>query len=338
MTAPLSVAILGSCISRDSFNTRFNPSYKDTWSCVLIQNQSSIISIMSDPVELTDRDLGDISAYNKREVLSDTSKSFLQQVVELAPDYLIIDFFGDVHFGCVRLPDGRYLTDNRWKLRTTDYYRDLSHDGPLPRLRMIDGVDAYLEVWEPAFDRLIAFVREHLPRTRLVLHRGKNTDRLALPGRVKTKRLTGNRRLHPIDAEQLNTWWAIFDDYAATKAGIEQIDLTAHEYATFDGHPWGPFYVHYTLDYYADFLAALNTIALRAELDGPDLARSMAMIDQIARHSEPLIDAERERHAAQVARLRHRLRRQPDPRRRSTRLGAALARMARQRLTRGDIQ
>ena len=38
-------------------------------------------------------------------------------MAELKPRYLILDWFGDVHFGVARLPDGRYFTDNRWKVR-----------------------------------------------------------------------------------------------------------------------------------------------------------------------------------------------------------------------------
>ena len=40
------------------------------------------------------------------------------------------------------------------------------------------------------------------------------------------------------------------------------MDLTDREYLSFKGHPWGVFYVHYTLDYYDEFLAALNGIHL----------------------------------------------------------------------------
>lgn len=42
------VAILGSCISRDNFNSLFNPQYKSYFECILFQHQTSMISLMSE--------------------------------------------------------------------------------------------------------------------------------------------------------------------------------------------------------------------------------------------------------------------------------------------------
>ena len=70
-----------------------------------------------------------------------------------------------------------------------------------------------------------------------------------------------------MDLPRINALWARLDDYATSSPpGWQSIDLTGREYPTFDGHPWGPYYVHYTMDYYADFLRSLNAIHLRSVL------------------------------------------------------------------------
>lgn len=309
----LKVAVLGSCSTRDSFNTRFNPNYKQFYQCTLIQNQSSIISLMSAPVTLTEDQYGDITPYNRREVDADLSKAFLSRVVEEAPDYVILDFFADVHFGVLQISDGQYLTNNRWKLWLTDYYAQLKRDGRLRPLRFDDDSDAYFDRWREAFDRLVAFLREHLTTTTFVVHRGRNTGLLALPDQDLPVPLAEHRPISPLDVERANQWWARLDDYAIESTGFSAIDLTDREYATFDAHPWGAFYVHYTLDYYADFLAALHRIHLAQTGLHPGETRSR-MVDDLLALSQvaPRLENERllallERRQAELTEQRHRI-------------------------------
>ena len=49
--------------------------------------------------------------------------------------------------------------------------------------------------------------------------------------------------------------------------GWDSIDLRDLEAPSYAEHPWGPFYVHYTPDYYHRFLAELHKISLRHRLD-----------------------------------------------------------------------
>ncbi|MGN6128896.1 MAG: DUF6270 domain-containing protein [Nocardioidaceae bacterium] len=268
---PLEVAVLGSCITRDNFNSRFNPGYKRYYTCPLVQNQSSLIALMSEPVELdgapATQPTGELSDYARRTVRTDLTKEFLGQVVDLQPDYLILDFFGDIHFGCLRLEDGRYLTNNRWKLWKTDLYRDLKESGGFTRLRIQDDTEEYVALWRDAFDRFYAFFQAHLPHTTLVLHRGFNTDRVTVPGRPDPMRLRKYKKISRLNVPKSNRLWAALDDYVAERSDCEVIDLTARGFTSFAEHPWGPFYVHYTMDYYHQFLAELHKIHLRRAAD-----------------------------------------------------------------------
>lgn len=279
---PIEVAVLGSCITRDNFNSRFNPGYKRYYTCPLVQNQSSMVALMSEPLELdgdpATQPAGELSDYARWNVRTDLTKEFLTQVVDLQPAYLILDFFGDIHFGCIRLEDGRYLTNNRWKLWKTDLYRELKESGGFTRLRIQDDTEEYLALWRDAFDRFHAFFQAHLPNTTLVLHRGFNTDRIVVPDRPDPMPLQKYKKLSKLNVARSNLLWAALDDYAAERSGCDVIDLTDRGFTSFPEHPWGAFYVHYTMDYYHQFLAELHKIHLRRTAD-PDVWGMVEDID-----------------------------------------------------------
>jgi hypothetical protein len=257
--APATVAVFGSCITRDNFNSRFNPGYKDRFVCPLHQNQSSLIALMSPPVAVDWEPLNpEMSEYDRWNVRTEFDRSFLAELVALRPELLVLDFFGDVHFGVVRMDDGRYVTDNRWKIRPTTWYRDANEAGSITPIGWRDDHDAYLELWRDAFDRFIALVRAELPGTTVVLHRGRNTNAVRLPD-GSTIKLQANRSVAPLPVQRANRLWAELDDYASSRVD-RVIDLRARRYPTYDEHPWGPFYVHYVPEYYTSFLDWLTDI------------------------------------------------------------------------------
>ena len=306
-TEPVTVAILGSCISRDVFNTRFNRGYKAMWNCVLLQNQSSLISIMSPPVKFLDDDFGDrIGDYARKQVHRDTSREFLDELREARPSYLVVDFFGDVHFGVLDLGDDTYVTNNRWMLWKTEWYRRHRDAGDLRPLRLEDDRERYLALWREALDRLVAFVAEHLPETTVVVHRGRNAERWLASDGGQPKSLLARKKIFKVDIDRLNDNWRLLDDLACSVEGWHAVDLTDREYLSYKGHPWGVFYVHYTLDYYDEFLAALNVVHLASQF--PEGTTEQAMVEQLAaaraaRHRE-LGD-----HVARVRTLQQRVRR-----------------------------
>ena len=306
MDRPVRVAVLGSCTTRDNFNSRFNPDYKQTWDCVLLQNQSSLLSLMSLPTEIEDDDIGAPDDFSLSVVRSDLNKEFLDRVVELAPEYLIMDFFGDVHFGCLRLESGALVTDNRWHLQKTSFYQRLKAAGELEQVHIQDDVESYMAEWTDAYDRLARYLRTHLPDLQLVVHRGFNTNRVQVEG-SRVVPLQEFKRLRRLRVKQSNQLWKGFDDYAVEVGGAHEIDLTQGGYTSFDEHPWGPFYVHYTMDYYRDFLAELNLLHLRRTMASSGRTVELRMLDQVQEAAAARAELLVERRARRIARLRRRV-------------------------------
>ena len=250
VASPVAVAVLGSCVSRDLFNSRFNPHYKDLFDCVVLSNQTSLISLMSEPVDVPAERMADLDDYGRRELAREASRAVLAELVEKRPEYVLIDLFADVHFGCFAV-DGRYLTRNRWKVMNTSFYAEAQRVDLLPEDR-----DAYLARWREAVDGFLAFMGRELPDTRLVLHRARNV----------TQSIGADGELHSLGRQRalrdMNEWWDVLDGELASRGIDRVLDVFRPDLTSFQAHPWGPFAVHYTLDYHAEALSKLTQIVL----------------------------------------------------------------------------
>lgn len=253
------IAILGSCVSRDNFNTKFNANYKDFYECVLLQVHSSVISIMSNPVDFAEEKLDNLNNYQLGIVKSELDKSFLREVKELQPDYLMLDFFGDIHFGVFQMENGEYLTYNRWNLLNTSFYKELKNT---KILQIHKNPDEYFEVWKKYIDALFVFLKKELPNTKIIVNKARNAEFYIDKTNAK-KPLNKTGKMAVIDVPYFNQLWDKLDKYVIEKYNTEYIDLTDKEYLSYESHPWGLFYLHYTMDFYSDFLGKLHGIVMK---------------------------------------------------------------------------
>ncbi len=272
----IKIAVLGSCATRDNFNSRFNPGYKEFYDCVLTQNQASIISLMSRPFNYTKGEIGDLNDYDRWNVETDFSKSFLADLVKLQPVYLIIDFFADIHFGVISLAADQYITDNRWKLWKTPYYKGLKDRGSIKRLSILEHTEEYLREWKKSVDKLFAFLEEELPECHVIIHKARNVSALNDNGTLVDLATSG--RVKREDVQMLNRYWDEFDQYVINHHPVSVIEVNDRPYSTYNEHPWGPFYVHYSEDYYHKFLDKLHRVVLESHVDGHVINKILANI------------------------------------------------------------
>ncbi|MCU5688561.1 MULTISPECIES: DUF6270 domain-containing protein [Bacillus cereus group] len=248
----IKVAVLGSCVTRDNFNSKFNYDYKRYYECVLLQNQTSIISLMGKPVQLPSNKITELNQWDANDVRSDFEKSFLIQLKEKQPDYLIMDLFGDVFFGCIRLAD-TYVTNNYWKLGTTQFFKEIKKP---TYLNIMTQPEEYLLLWKNAINDLFETLREELPNCKIILHKARFTD-------IYYDKNNQLNKMNPsIDVKELNKYWDTLDRYILEKFNVQFIDLNEKKYFSYEQHPWGVFGVHYEMNYYGDFLKSLHKLVL----------------------------------------------------------------------------
>lgn len=274
------VAILGSCLTRDNFNSRFNPDHKQWFRVSVTANQMSLISLMAPPLDVEWQPTREMSEYDRWNVGQEFSKGFLADVVQAQPRYLVIDLFGDLHFGVVQVDGGTFVTDNRWKVHTTDWYVEAEAAGRLRHLTIFSDPEEYTALWQDAVRRLAEHLRVHCPDTTVVVNRGRNTDALWLPNRPRPVSLIRHRKLRKMDVALSNELWSQLDDFQIDEFGAEAIDLTDVDFGTYPGHPWGPLQVHLHPEYYRLFLGQLHRVHMAREGQSEPDRQRMEALDQ----------------------------------------------------------
>ncbi|WP_079506711.1 DUF6270 domain-containing protein [Mesobacillus jeotgali] len=268
MDTKKNVSVLGSCATRDNFNSKFNENYKEFYECILTQNQTSIISLMSEKIGFSEEDLGDLEEYTKWNVRTDFNKEFLLLLKEKAPDYLIMDFFADIHFGCIQLEGNKFITNNRWMVWKTEYYKRLKATEDILTLNIQDHTEKYIELWKCSLDKLANFLKEELPDCKVIIHKARNVRKILTEDCAEFIDLSTSGKVKKENVEVLNSLWDQLDNYAINAHNWNFIELP--ESTTFEGHPWGPFYVHYTMDYYHQFLNQLHGIVIQDIVNDSD--------------------------------------------------------------------
>lgn len=104
------VAVLGSCVSRDPFNRRFVPAYREKVELVESVYQSAMPSLSRE--EFIKADIPDALQPQFRQFMRrEHDGKNLSRLALAAADIVVIDFFADVHMGITKL-DKYYTTRN----------------------------------------------------------------------------------------------------------------------------------------------------------------------------------------------------------------------------------
>jgi len=236
-------AILGSCVSSDIF--RLAPGLGQL---VSYHARSSLLSLMSPPLELADDDLGWPSNFARRTIKADFEKTFFADLEASDCDTLIVDF-----------------VDERWDLlRTGDSFVTLSQDlmkGRVDRLahydfvRMARMAPRTHQLWHDTCARFVRTLRECLPGLRVVLHKVLGADRYRDGRKV--------RELAPFaDGIPLGILNPMLEDYNACFSSlISPLELELpRTYVADKSHAFGLGPFHYEERYYADAADILRAL------------------------------------------------------------------------------
>lgn len=245
------IACYGSCITRDNFNSKLNKNYKEKYECVATSLHTSIVSLVSPqvPFDETKLDHVDIKSAdrNKRIVMDELNRTFLNDLKESQPDYLIMDFFPDIYFGVVFSQD-RILTNNNWYITGTSFYREMPEKFTL---KIGSNSADYLSVWLPAINKFFEFLKQNVPNCEVIINKARFSNRL----------LDGDGNLSHIPSmDGYNEVWNVLDNFVISKYDLKCIELDHSKY--FISHKptlgWDIFQLHYQDNYYHDFLGELN--------------------------------------------------------------------------------
>ena len=237
------VDVVGSCVTRDNFNSRLSPGWKSYFTLGNEHYQSSFLSLMSKPVAVPVEDLECSDGHSTRVTIRDFTKEYLEELLNGdAPDVLVIDFFADARFGCV-LAEGSLVTNNSWKLHDTRYWEKTK--GEQQTMNLLDNEEEYLRAFGAAASEFNSLRQKYFPKTKVILNAARATYSYFDDGvRVKFSKKF---------VSELNMRWSKLDEVFLEHVPAEVISAAGPTTLSDSAHPWGPAPYHYESDFYDNF-------------------------------------------------------------------------------------
>ncbi|MDQ6600370.1 DUF6270 domain-containing protein [Bacillus salipaludis] len=254
----IKIAVIGSCVSRDGFNSEFIENYKDYYQCVLTQNHMSMLSLVSDPVPFIPKNLdGNITDFNKQILITELTKGVWDSLKIQEPDYLILDFYADVYFG-IRKVGNSCITDKTWLFKESPLFHTLDLKDTI---KINKNYEEFIRVWRNSIDEFMRIMEKEFPSIKIIVNKVHFTDFYIPKNGGELIRISETGKYKKIDVDQINQWLDEFYQYFEDHYDVEFIEYDK-EYYSYEEHKWDYFYVHYTNDFYEDFTSKLISIIL----------------------------------------------------------------------------
>ncbi|MDA2312722.1 DUF6270 domain-containing protein [Bacillus cereus] len=239
-----SVAILGSCVTRDAFTFDKEKRVELPY----YQARTSLLSIMTKPYEVQDVDLSNLSSdFQKRLVKDDMMKNFFGKISAKPSEYLILDFI-DERFDMVKIGES-YITRSFEFINSK--LESKLEDFEVVQKRMV------LEQWEQACDTFAKEIIKAYGQSKIILHRAyckdEYLDKEGIIRRFNPDILERNKVLNELLSHLYNYIQQVLPD-------MKIIDLSDEKHYAWEGHTWGLSAFHYEDKYYIDFLKNLEGI------------------------------------------------------------------------------
>lgn len=269
------IAVLGSCVSRDSFNSKFIPDYKKYYSCVVHQNQMSMISLAAKPIPFDEKLIDNLSPFDTKHFRTELDKSFFSEMRKHKPDYLIIDFYGDLYYGIQEIGDS-YITNKKWLWQKTSLYKKLDKRDEFKIFGENKG--RYLPLWKNGVKLLFSFLKEEIPDCKVIVNKARFVDKYFNKKTGEMRSIIADKKHSYINIEVYNNWWNALDNYVIKNYNVRALEYDFSKYYVIEDHPWGLFYVHYNMEFYQDFTRQLLGIIL--EDSENEIKRLQSLLEQ----------------------------------------------------------
>ncbi|SHJ43669.1 DUF6270 domain-containing protein [Pseudobutyrivibrio xylanivorans] len=260
MKNKINVGIIGACASRDAFNRRITPNYKDIFNVSCYDFQMSFASLMSPIIEYDaleyKENIKKVEYIERQHLYEDLNKCFLNELAVKQPDILIIDFYADVNFGFVELGDS-YISNKLFKYEKSNYVSKLSFG---KRYSGRNNFEEFFPIWKNSVKEFMKYCEKYIPNTTIVLndfrlatyYHDKSSDEIRL---IKENHSVEFIKNINNALEKCNNWFK--ENY-----NTEVIVLSDKEYFGNPRHIWGLDHLHLMPDFYSDFLWKLLDICL----------------------------------------------------------------------------
>ncbi|HAA6420020.1 TPA_asm: teichoic acid biosynthesis protein [Listeria monocytogenes] len=253
---PLKIAVMGSCFSRNAFNSKpfFNPDYKRFFEVTFTQSHTSLFSVLSKPYTgVNIDDYSNMTDNERRTLQADFDKGFFEKLENSNSDYLLLDLYADVLRGPIWLESGEILS-----LSYISEQTGILNDLPIKRLLDHSNNDAFFQEWTSYADKFIEKLLTVMPAERIILNKGGFTTKYYdKNGAIQEYKIK-------MRIERNNYFWDRLNNYFLSKVPTAQvIDFTKKPYIGDYYYPFGHSFSHYESGYYKDFMREMIYITER---------------------------------------------------------------------------
>lgn len=240
------VSVIGSCVSRDLFNGKLNPTWRTGYELLGTFYQMSLISLMSESIPVPEVLNEQMDSHSFACTSADFRKDFLRELALKKPDILIVDLRIDARFGVLQVGNS-WITDNKWKIGQTDFYEQLKEN---LRLSMFENKDEFIKLFEQSVINFRDFLSAHIPECRIFLNssRGVNFYRNGLRN-IKLESSTiydHNKKWDELDS--------VFEKNIDCRRFVPEVRFVGSDI----NHPWGKGPIHYESSYYSEAAALMS--------------------------------------------------------------------------------
>lgn len=245
------VSILGSCVTRDLFNSKVIPDYKDFFKLITYQGRASIISMMQPPLEFNSNDVFTGDTIDSNFIKSDLRKDGINGLIKNPPEFLIIDILFDVIFGILYCEDGTIISNNTWSLHKTIFYNKLH--GKYKILTIQDNTTDYFSLFKYHVNKLFNFLEINCPNTKVILNSVRHSYAYLKDGNIVSDE---NFKKYGFNN---NNYFEKLENYIIDNFEVD-IMYFGQNYLADSNHMWGLAPHHYEKRYYNDKFNQLKNI------------------------------------------------------------------------------
>ena len=244
----MNISILGSCQSRDIFNSKFVKNYKEHFNVYSYFWLTSMLSVMGEQTSYSFYRLlkSEYKDCLMEHWFHELEKPILKTLESKQPDVLLMDFYGDARYGAISY-GSEYVVNRTDKLKDKKIV-DFSNFGIVYSYE--ENAEDFILMWKNAFDRFMAFMREKLPDTQIIINTVKGSKIVT----DDEDRIYLSPNIRDLDVDRINYLWSYFDNYAIKKYNLKALtfdkEYTLNPNYPFAGLGWA--LVHFHQEYYDD--------------------------------------------------------------------------------------
>ena len=237
-----SFSTFGSCASRNIFYSVINKDYKNYFKINNSVESSTLISLMSKPIEYDENLINSNETYDNLCVTDDLTNNFLEFIEKDVVDYIIIDNFFDVTNGVIIFADNQFITSTL-RLKNTDFYDFVRNN---KYINIFNNFQEYYSLWRESCNKFFNFVENKCNKTKIIL----NCSRLVYNYIDNEGNISKNVEFEKL-AHKINPFLNLFDKYILENFDVDVLKFNSNTLAN-KNHVFGLHPIHFEEKYYLE--------------------------------------------------------------------------------------